>query len=148
MLLTAALLVSPIAANSIGTPHRPAIDVNKTADAASASAGNPIGFTVTLSNTGTRKAKGLQFSDPLPTGGGSLTWTIDSGSVDWTIANGNLLYSPTTLAAGGVTSVHVIAVTTSGDCGRIANTATVTTANDGSDQASAFVDVNCAAASI
>ena len=121
-----------------------AIDVNKVADAASVSAGDQIGFTVTLSNTGAGTATGLSFTDPLPTGGGALSWSISPASAGWSISNGNLVFSPTTLAAGASTSVHVIATTTKADCGTIDNTATVTTSNDGSDTASASVDVNCA----
>ena len=42
-----------------------AIDVDKAADAASVSAGDRIGFTVTLRNTGAGEARGLQFTDVL-----------------------------------------------------------------------------------
>src|SRR5206468_657518 len=120
-----------------------AIHVTKVADATSVDAGDQIGFTVTLSNSGAGTATGLQFTDPLPTGGGALSWTISPASAGWSISNGNLVFSPTTLAAGATTSVHVIAITTKADCGTINNTASVTTANDGSAQASASVVVNC-----
>ena len=66
-------------------------------------------------------------------------------SAGWSISNGNLVYSPTTLATGASTSVHTIATTSKEDCGRITNTATVTTSNDGQDSSSDFVDVNCGA---
>jgi uncharacterized repeat protein (TIGR01451 family) len=117
-----------------------AIDVLKTADDDSVSAGDQIGFTVTLSNSGSGEAQGLAFSDPLPAG---LAWSIDPASAGWSIVGGNLVYSPSTLAAGGSSSVHVSATTTSADCGQIDNTATVTTSNDGQDSSSASVDVNC-----
>ena len=84
----------------------PAIDVDKTADAASVSAGEQIGFTVTLQNTGAGEAKGVQFTDVLPAG---LSWSISPASTGWSIANGNLVYAPTTLAPGAVTTVHVVA---------------------------------------
>src|SRR4029079_19809278 len=50
-----------------------------------------------------------------------------------------------TLNAGAETSVHVVATTDKDDCGQLDNTATVTTTNDGHDQDSASLDVNCAA---
>jgi uncharacterized repeat protein (TIGR01451 family) len=119
-----------------------AIDVEKTADAESVSAGEQVGFTVTLKNTGEGQAKGVQFTDVLPAG---LAWTISPASAGWSIANGNLVYAPTTLNAGASTTVHVVATTDATDCGQLDNTATVTTTNDGSDQDSASIDVNCAA---
>src|SRR5215207_6505235 len=117
------------------------IDVEKTADAASVSAGEQIGFTVTLSNTGAGQAKGVSFTDALPAG---LSWSISPASAGWSIVGGNLVYTPTTLNAGEVTTVHVVATTDKEDCGQVDNTATVTTTNDGSDSDSASVDVNCA----
>ena len=118
------------------------IDVDKTADAASITAGDQIGFTVTLSNTGAGEARGVQFTDPLPAG---LDWSISPASAGWSIQGGNLVYSPTTLAGGASTTVHVVAATGATDCGQVDNTATVTTTNDGSDSEDASVDVNCAA---
>jgi uncharacterized repeat protein (TIGR01451 family) len=118
------------------------IDVDKTADATSASAGDPIGFTVTLRNTGDGQARGVQFTDALPPG---LDWEINPAADGWSIAGGNLVFAPSTLAPGAVTSVHVRAVTDAQDCGQVDNTATLTTSNDGSDSATASVDVNCAA---
>ena len=118
-----------------------AIDVEKTADAASVSAGEQVGFTVTLKNTGEGQAKGVQFTDVLPAG---LTWSISPASAGWSIADGNLVYTPTTLDAGASTTVHVVATTDATDCGQLDNTATVTTTNDGSDQDGASIDVNCA----
>ena len=47
------------------------------------------------------------------------------------------------MAAGAVTTVHVIAPTDKEDCGTVTNTASVTTANDGSDTDDAKVDVLC-----
>ena len=117
------------------------IDVDKTADAASVSAGDQIGFTVTLTNHGAGEAKGVQFTDVLPAG---LTWSIDPANADWEISGGSLVYKHDTLAAGASSTVHVVATTTQADCGDVNNTASVSTSNDGSDEASAKVDVLCA----
>ena len=117
------------------------INILKTADAASVSAGDPIGFTVKLENTGAGEAKGVSVSDPLPAG---LTWSISPANADWEISGGNLVYKHSTLAAGGSSTVHVVATTAQKDCGKVTNTASVTTTNDGSDTDDAFTDVLCA----
>jgi uncharacterized repeat protein (TIGR01451 family) len=105
----------------------PDIKVEKTADAASVSAGDQIGFTVTVSNIGTGNATGLSFTDTLPSG---LTWTIDPASTGWSIAGGNLVYTPTTLLAGANTSVHVKATSSADNCGTVSNTASATATNE------------------
>jgi uncharacterized repeat protein (TIGR01451 family)/fimbrial isopeptide formation D2 family protein len=123
------------------------IDVEKTADDATVNAGEQIGFTVTLSNDGTGLATGLVFTDVLP-GGPGISWSIDPASTGWSITgtapNQSLVYSPTTLAGGASTSVHVVSDTTADSCGVYDNTASVTTGNDGSDSDSASTEVLCA----
>ena len=53
----------------------------KTADAAQVNAGDQIGFTLEVKNTGTGDAKGVLLSDALPAGSGAgVTWAVD-GSV-------------------------------------------------------------------
>ena len=54
-----------------------AIDVEKVADDDGVSAGDQIGFTVTLTNTGEGEAKGISFTDVLPAG---LSWSISPAS--------------------------------------------------------------------
>jgi uncharacterized repeat protein (TIGR01451 family) len=130
---------------------RAAIDVEKTADAAAVNAGEQIGFTVTLSNSGDGTAKGIDFSDALP-GGDGVNWSIDPANTDWSITgtapNQTLNFLPTTLSAGGSSSVHVVSPTTADSCGAYPNTATVGTSNDGSDKSSASTAVLCADVSI
>ena len=81
------------------------IDVEKTADAASVNAGEQIGFTVTVTNTGTGALTGATVSDPLPAGSGTgVTWTID-GAADGFSLGGvagaqTLNFGPAPLAAG------------------------------------------------
>jgi uncharacterized repeat protein (TIGR01451 family) len=122
------------------------IDVEKDADAASVNAGDQIGFTVTLSNSGEGDATGLAFSDELP-GGPGIDWSIESGDAGWSISgsapNQQLVYSPTTLDAGASSTVHVVSDTTADSCGVYDNTASVTTGNDGEDEASASTEVLC-----
>ena len=118
------------------------LDVEKVADDDEVTAGDQIGFTVTLGNTGTGEARGIAFSDPLPVG---FDWSISPESEGWSIQGGALVFAPTTLPAGSSTFVHVVATTDAADCGVVENTASVTSANDGDDSDTATVDVNCAA---
>ncbi len=130
---------------------KPSIQIVKTADAAQVSAGDPIGFTITVYNTGAGNAKGVTLSDVLPTNAG-LSWTIDAQGSGWNntcaIASGTLTCGPVTVPGnttqGGSTfTVHITSPTTAatgGDCpstGVVSNTAGVTTTNDGSGQSSA-----------
>src|SRR5207248_1838941 len=77
----------------------PAIKIVKTADAAQVNAGDPIGFTVTVYNTGTGDAKGVNLSDPLPTNAG-LNWTIANQGAGW---GGTCAITAGTLNCGSVT---------------------------------------------
>jgi uncharacterized repeat protein (TIGR01451 family) len=133
-----------------------AIKVTKTADAASVSAGSPIGFTVTVENTGAGEATGVELKDALPGGntGHAVTWAIDgskgnSTSFELSGAAGSqqllLKGQPVSLAAGASLSVHVTAGTSSTSCATYNNTAEATTGNDGSSKASASEEVLCAA---
>jgi len=129
----------------------PAVHIVKTADAAQVNAGSPIGFTLTVSNTGSGDAHGVVLSDTLPTNAG-LSWSIASQGAGWNntcaIALGVLTCGPVTVPAGTTQAassftVHITSPTTGatgGDCpetGVVNNTGNVTTTNDGSDQSSA-----------
>jgi uncharacterized repeat protein (TIGR01451 family) len=124
----------------------PNVSISKTADAAVVSAGSQIGFTITLTNSTSGAATGLQVSDNLPSGIG-VSWTIDPGntsagwSVSGTPSNQILVYSPTTLAGNSSTTAHVVSNTTSDSCRTYNNTASFRTHNDGSGFASASTTV-------
>src|SRR5258706_2985150 len=136
--------VGPVAI-TVNCPH---LVITKTADAASVSAGDSIGFTVTIANTGAGAANGLSFSDALP-GGSGVNWSISPASAGWSTSGSaptqTLVYSPTSLAAGASTSVHVVSATTSASCKAYPNTASVTATNDAGGQASANLTVNSGA---
>jgi uncharacterized repeat protein (TIGR01451 family) len=123
------------------------IDVEKTADAPSVNAGEQIGFTVTISNDGAGLATGLAFLDALP-GGDGIDWSIESQSGGFSISGSpqteSLVFAPTTLAGGASAWVHIVSDTTADSCGTYDNTASVTTTNDGEDEASASTEVLCA----
>src|SRR5205823_13955486 len=60
-----------------------------------------------------------------------------------TAPNQHLVYTPTTLAGGTATQVHVVSATTSDSCGRYTNTASFTSTNGGSRSASDSTTVGC-----
>src|SRR6185437_15781444 len=134
--------------------HGAAIQIAKTADAAKVNVGSPIGFTLTVYNSGDGAARGVQLSDTLPTNPG-LSWSIASQGDGW---NSTCSISGGVLSCGGADgvtvpagltqaastfTVHVVSGTTAatgGDCpgsGTVDNTGNVTTSNDGHDHSSA-----------
>jgi uncharacterized repeat protein (TIGR01451 family) len=141
----------------------PAIQILKTADAPQVSAGNPIGFTLTVYNTGAGDAKGVTLSDPLPTNAG-LSWQIANQGTGWAgscaIKAGALKCGPVTVPAGTIEAashftVHLTSPTsavTGGGCpggsGVVDNTGSVSTTNDGSGQSNASTCVSSAAIQI
>src|SRR5947207_2710407 len=133
----------------------PAIQIVKTADAAQVNAGEQIGFTLTVSNSGNGDAHGVTLSDTLPTNAG-LSWSIASQGAGWNsscaILAGVLSCGPVTVPAGttqaaSTFTVHIVSGTTTatgGDCsetGLVDNTGSVATTNDGSDESSAEICV-------
>ena len=58
----------------------PDVQALKVADASPVNAGDPIGFTVTITNHGTGTAYGATGSDTLPAG---IDWTIDGPANGW-----------------------------------------------------------------
>jgi len=120
------------------------IQVTKTPDQGTVSAGDPIGFTITASNSGAGSASGVTVTDTLPTDAG-LSWTIDAAGSDsgCSITAGVLSCNFGTIAAGGSKHVHITSPTTAATCGSVDNTANVTTSNDGSDSDNATITVNC-----
>ncbi|MFN8470910.1 MAG: DUF11 domain-containing protein [Anaerolineae bacterium] len=124
------------------------IQLTKTPDNGTVSAGDNIGFTLTVTNGGAGNATGVTLTDTLPTNAG-LAWSISGGTYasiagnTCSIASGTLTCGPATLAPGASYTVHITSPTTSATCGEVDNTATVMTANDGSASAPAKVTVNC-----
>ena len=141
----------PNATNNTGsdtnTVKAPDLKVEKNASPAGpVSAGDEIGFDVKLSNVGNGTAFGVSFTDTLPNSG--LSWSIAPASSGWSISGNSLVYSPTTLAAGASTTVHVKATTSPANCGPVSNTASASASNEnssaaGNNSATASVTVNC-----
>ena len=102
----------------------------KKADAASVAAGHSIGFTITLTNPGTI-ATTATISDPLPAAAG-LSWSIDRQPVSGptcAIATGTLTCGPASIPVGAQWVVHITSPTTASSCGKITNTASVSSPN-------------------
>ena len=134
------------------TVNCPSLTLTKVADSASVSAGSQIGYTITITNSGTGTATGVKLSDALPTNAG-LNWTIASQSAGWnnTCVIGG---SPLTLTCGGATgvslapngtlSIHITSPTTAASCGTVSNGATVTGSNFSSISTQTItITVNC-----
>jgi uncharacterized repeat protein (TIGR01451 family) len=125
-------------AEAVITCQKPVIHITKKADSTAVSAGDAIGFTVTVNATGAGTAHNVQVNDPLPAG---PSWSIDTQSnADLcSITSGTLSCGPTSLAAGGSFSVHITAATSKSECSTYHNTADVTTDNAGNGEASATI---------
>jgi uncharacterized repeat protein (TIGR01451 family) len=134
----------------------PSLSITKTADAASVSAGSPIGFTVTVANgaSATANATAVTLSDPLPAGSG-VSWSISptySGagtcSIAGTAPSQTLNCSFGDMKPGASNSVHITSATTAASAGTYKNTATASATNTSSVQASATTQVLAPALSI
>jgi uncharacterized repeat protein (TIGR01451 family) len=130
----------------------PDLHISKTADAASVSAGDPIGYTVTVTNTGEGVARDVSLTDTLPTNAG-LSWSVAGTTGGWScsITAGVLSCGGKgfDLAPGASATAHITSPTTSATCGTVNNSATSDASNQ--DQVSTGVvsiTVNCAAVEI
>jgi uncharacterized repeat protein (TIGR01451 family) len=122
-----------------------ALSISKVADASVVSAGDPIGYTITVSNGGAGTAKDVIVTDTLPTNAG-LNWTIDggTGAAQCSISAGVLTCHFGDMASGATKTVHLSSPTTSATCGQVVNTASATTSNDGNPSTpNATITVNC-----
>ncbi|HVF31717.1 MAG TPA: DUF5979 domain-containing protein [Acidimicrobiales bacterium] len=107
-----------------------ALGVVKTADAGTVTAGGAIGFTVTVSSTGTGTVRNARLDDPLP-GATGVSWTIApayAGPGTCAITGAAPLQVLTCsfgdLAPGATASVHVGSATSALTVGTLPNTAT------------------------
>ncbi|MHB1525330.1 MAG: hypothetical protein ACYCZN_03450 [Candidatus Dormibacteria bacterium] len=113
----------------VAGPTLPTLTITKTADASLVNAGGTIGYTVTLSNSGTVLAYVTSLTDPLPSGAG-INWTIASQTrEDLCAISGSpqvLDCSGFYLRVGQSEAVHVTSTTTAASCGIYPNTASYT----------------------
>jgi uncharacterized repeat protein (TIGR01451 family) len=127
----------------------PALSATKEADDVVVSAGQPIGFTVTVSNSdlaGTGTAHSVQLNDPLPAGIG-LDWSMDPDNADCDISGSVgsqvLECSFGDLDPGESVSAHVVSDTTTADCAIYRNVASITSDNHEELNPSADTTVEC-----
>jgi uncharacterized repeat protein (TIGR01451 family) len=140
---------APISASASTQVNCPAITFTKTADAASVSAGSPIGFGITIANAGPGTADGGVLTDALPAGTG-IDWHLDTAattalgcSVTGAIGSQILSCNLGDLAPATSVFVHVVAATAPPGCGPYPNTATLTTTNSPARTASDTTTVVC-----
>ncbi|MCC6703417.1 MAG: DUF11 domain-containing protein, partial [Thermomicrobiales bacterium] len=100
------------------------LTVVKTADKAEINAGDAIGFTITVTNSGEGDAYDVVLTDVLPT---QVTWTENTDACE--IVNGTLTCEWDEIAAGASVEVKISGTTDADDCGVIANTAMVDASN-------------------
>ncbi len=120
----------------------PTLTLLKQPDAASVTAGNPIGFSMVVTNNGPGTAKAVTLADPLP-GAAALSWSVASPASGCTIASGTLSCTLGDLAAGASATVHVTSPTTGAACTTYDNTATAQATGVATVQASASVTLVC-----
>ena len=139
---------SATAVETVNCP--PSLTITKTAYASSVSAGSPIGFVITLTNSGNGAASGVTLTDPLPPGSG-VTWSIASQSgpqgvtcsITGAVDAQSVGCGTFTLAVGASEQVHVVGTTKESSCGTYNNTASYTSSNGGNGSAKAVETVNC-----
>ncbi len=135
-------------------PPDPAhIAITKVADEPNVDAGEPIGFTITVSNTGDMTATGVALSDDLPAGG-DLDWSIENqtGISGCTIAGAvgsQSIDCPTVSLDGGDSyAIHIVSDTSVASADTVPNTASVSSENAGSDEDSDTITINKSAIDI
>jgi uncharacterized repeat protein (TIGR01451 family) len=138
---------SPFTSTASTTVQCPGLGITKTADATPVSTGTSIGFTVTVSNAGPGTATAVTLNDPLPAGSG-VDWMISpaytgpgSCSITGPVGTQVLGCSFGDMANGASIPIHISSVTTSASAGTYPNTATASSANAPSVNASATIVV-------
>src|SRR4029078_1068587 len=108
--------------------------VTKTADASPVNAGDQIGFTVNVKNTGDADAPNAALNDALPAGSGTgVLWAVDNsvGQPAKFVLSGakgsqTLGLASSTIPVGADWTIHITASTSATACGTYDNTATLT----------------------
>ena len=143
-------------ANCSITIEAPSLTITKVADTGGtqstvAAAGQPIGFTVTVTSGAPAVATNITLTDPLPNtdgaSSGGVSWSIDATSggptcsISGTVPNQTLNCSEATLAVGASFSMHVTSATTSTSAGLYSNCATASATDVSPVQACALITV-------
>jgi uncharacterized repeat protein (TIGR01451 family) len=121
------------------------VGITKTADQLAVDAGDPIGYTITVTNNGAGTAFNIVVTDELPVAPG-LDWTVDDdGGADCSIDGDLLTCTIDELAAGDSVSIHISSPTTGASCGIVSNSASFTEQNDpeGGSTPQRRIEINC-----
>jgi uncharacterized repeat protein (TIGR01451 family)/LPXTG-motif cell wall-anchored protein len=129
-------------ASASTTVNCPTLSITKVADDQTVSAGDDIGFTITVHNAGPGTASAVTLNDPLPAGSG-VSWSISPANAACNIAAGTLSCNFGSLVSGASASVHVKSATTFASCATYPNTATASASNAAAVEASASTTVDC-----
>jgi uncharacterized repeat protein (TIGR01451 family) len=142
---TASLSASNAATLSQGattTVLCPQLQVTKVPSNSNASAGDTIGFALTVTNGGSGSADGVVLADTLPAEAG-LSWSITGANPGCTITAGVLSCNLGSLTPGGAATVSIASPTTTATCGPVANSAAASASNGATAQSGATVAVGC-----
>ena len=109
--------------------------------------GSPIGFDISISNSGQGPAADVTIHDDLPAGA-NLDWSLSPAfpgcAISGAVGSEKLDCSFASVTAGGSRGpIHVTSATGKADCGVIDNTATVDASNDDPKSNGATVTVQC-----
>jgi uncharacterized repeat protein (TIGR01451 family) len=122
------------------TVQCPNLTISKTPDGGTVNAGDPISFTITVSNGGPGTATNVDIDDSLPAG---FSWSEDPDKAECAITAGALHCDIASLASGASFSVTLTAATDGGDCGAVTNTATADADNHAQISNAGNVTVQC-----
>jgi uncharacterized repeat protein (TIGR01451 family)/LPXTG-motif cell wall-anchored protein len=136
-------------AEAITTVECPDLSITKVADATPVNTGDPIGFTITVSNAdneNTGTAKNVVMNDPLPAGNG-VDWSIDTQpatgtcSISGAVGSQVLHCTLGDMGPGDSLTVHIMSDTTAASGGTYPNTATASADNNGPVNSTATIVV-------
>jgi hypothetical protein len=117
-------------ANASFTVNCPHLTISKAANPVGpVTAGNPIGFDITVGNSGPGTAHSVTVSDTLPTVSGQ-TWSINPAVTGCTITTGALSCTFNDKASGWSQVIHVTSQTTTADCTTYQNQASTSASNN------------------
>lgn len=121
----------------------PGLVLSKTADNGTVSAGDAVGFLITVSNPGAGTTADVTVTDTLPAG---VSWSINGGANagDCGIAADVLSCAFGDLVSGSSKTVHIGGLSDVADCGLLSNTALASSDGGTVEQSTASVAVNCA----
>ena len=99
---------SPINSNTVSTVLLLAPALLKTVDKLTASIGDTLTYTITVTNAGLSAITNLPFTDTIPAGASFVTgsFTVNSAAATPTVTNNTLTYTIPNIAALGTASIQ------------------------------------------